>query len=64
MNDQDPVAPPSGPPDWHAAGSQSSRRELEEQRRLPATSPLRLPRDIVDVWGEDSFPASDPPANW
>jgi hypothetical protein len=20
--------------------------------------------DIVDVWGIDSFPASDPPANW
>ena len=20
--------------------------------------------DIVDVWGCDSFPASDPPANW
>jgi hypothetical protein len=20
--------------------------------------------DIVDVWGHDSFPASDPPANW
>jgi hypothetical protein len=20
--------------------------------------------DIVDVWGRDSFPASDPPANW
>lgn len=20
--------------------------------------------DIVDVWGADSFPASDPPANW
>ena len=20
--------------------------------------------DIVDVWGLDSFPASDPPANW
>jgi hypothetical protein len=20
--------------------------------------------DIVDQWGEDSFPASDPPANW
>jgi hypothetical protein len=23
-----------------------------------------LPADIVDVWGNDSFPASDPPANW
>jgi hypothetical protein len=20
--------------------------------------------DIVDIWGRDSFPASDPPANW
>jgi hypothetical protein len=20
--------------------------------------------DIVDVWGQGSFPASDPPANW
>ena len=20
--------------------------------------------DIVEVWGFDSFPASDPPANW
>jgi hypothetical protein len=22
------------------------------------------PADIVDQWGEQSFPASDPPANW
>lgn len=21
-------------------------------------------RDIVDIWGHDSFPASDPPTNW
>jgi hypothetical protein len=21
-------------------------------------------RDIVDIWSEDSFPASDPPASW
>jgi hypothetical protein len=20
--------------------------------------------DVVDAWGHDSFPASDPPANW
>jgi hypothetical protein len=61
ITDMDPVARPGAPPDPHAAGSQAYSRELEEQRRLPATSPLR---DIVDVWGEDSFPASDPPSNW
>jgi hypothetical protein len=22
------------------------------------------PEDIVDEWGAQSFPASDPPANW
>ncbi|WP_327640746.1 TraR/DksA C4-type zinc finger protein [Kribbella sp. NBC_00482] len=31
---------------------------------IPAASSSRPLRDIVDVWGEDSFPASDPPANW
>jgi RNA polymerase-binding transcription factor DksA len=31
---------------------------------IPPTSPSQPLRDIVDVWGEDSFPASDPPANW
>ncbi len=29
-----------------------------------ATKPLSLPVDIVEEWGLQSFPASDPPANW
>ena len=31
---------------------------------IPSRSPALPLRDIVEVWGEDSFPASDPPANW
>jgi hypothetical protein len=33
----------------------------------PVEKPERLawcPEDIVDEWGAQSFPASDPPANW
>ena len=26
--------------------------------------PARPRPDIVEVWGQDSFPASDAPANW
>lgn len=43
-------------------------RPVPEQpsRTVPHRSvhPGPQPRDIVDVWGYDSFPASDPPANW
>jgi RNA polymerase-binding transcription factor DksA len=42
-----------------------------EPRRVATTPPESAAqhpdpaaRDIVEVWGEDSFPASDPPANW
>lgn len=33
---------------------------------IPRTPAQRGPQppNIVDVWGHDSFPASDPPANW
>jgi hypothetical protein len=29
-----------------------------------AERPAWCPEDIVDEWGADSFPASDPPSNW
>jgi RNA polymerase-binding transcription factor DksA len=56
------------------AGREQSPRQRSGPRPVPAR-PSRIvprrpayrepqPRDIVDVWGNDSFPASDPPANW
>jgi len=34
-------------------------------REIPAVSTAAgPPTDIVDQWGLQSFPASDPPANW
>jgi hypothetical protein len=32
--------------------------------RLPSATAASLPDDIVDQWGQQSFPASDPPSNW
>jgi hypothetical protein len=31
---------------------------------IPGDPPLSTDWDLVDEWGVQSFPASDPPANW
>jgi hypothetical protein len=38
-----------------------SRAETAAQRRA---EPVNIIDDIVDEWGRQSFPASDPPSNW
>jgi hypothetical protein len=38
------------------------RRSTAEGGRIVAVA--SLPIDVVDLWGMQSFPASDPPANW
>ena len=30
----------------------------------PLEARISVTPDVVDVWGADSFPASDPPSNW
>jgi RNA polymerase-binding transcription factor DksA len=58
----------SGPRREQSPGRRSGLRPVPV--RLARLVPLRprhresQPPDIVDVWGYDSFPASDPPANW
>ena len=43
--------------------TRSTGLEIPEPRVGVAT-PAVPPIDIVDQWGIQSFPASDPPSNW
>lgn len=53
-----------------AAAPKRERRARSAWVERPATGVRHVSvsgdsvRDIVDTWGLDSFPASDPPANW
>jgi hypothetical protein len=68
----DPGAAGAGTAD-HAGGGRASRTATARAARPPleavvvrvgVRSAASPPTDIVDLWGEQSFPASDPPANW
>lgn len=44
--------------------SPASDDELVDADRAARREPDWSPQDIVEEWGFQSFPASDPPANW
>jgi hypothetical protein len=48
---------PEPDPDLIAAAGETFAMDVPNPNRDAAW-------DIVDQWGEQSFPASDPPANW
>ncbi|NYJ07232.1 hypothetical protein [Petropleomorpha daqingensis] len=44
--------------------SELARVAVLERRVVPDAPRRRTADDIVEEWGLQSFPASDPPANW
>jgi RNA polymerase-binding transcription factor DksA len=51
-------------PPWRRRGMRPAPAQPSPTLPHRSAHPGRQPRDIVDIWGYDSFPASDPPANW
>ena len=63
------MPPPAGAVAAAAAGpplDDTVVTPVDTEPSLPARSTRRAwcPEDIVDEWGAQSFPASDPPAIW
>ena len=60
-----PVLPREAPPATRVDAGRTARPRLETDLvRVGVRPAAGPPIDIVDQWGEQSFPASDPPANW
>lgn len=49
----------------HRARASHSQHEMSTAARPPSPpAATGSAQDIVDIWGDQSFPASDPPSNW
>jgi hypothetical protein len=60
-----PARPAEAPLATRVEVGRTERPQLEAVLvRVGVRSAASPPIDIVDQWGEQSFPASDPPANW